>query len=91
MNYCLGVDVDAIDSMYCLVSENGELIFPTTKYEHTNSEFKKVIEHIGTIDQTCVSVILESTFTYHLKVVRLFHKAQNVMYLYLIISSTNNI
>lgn len=41
MNYCLGVDVDAIDSMYCLVSENGELIFPTTKYEHTNSEFKK--------------------------------------------------
>ena len=74
MKYCLGVDVAAIDSMYCLMSEEGELVFPPTKYEHTNSGFKKVIERIGTIDQTCISVILESTSTYHLKVVRFFRE-----------------
>lgn len=74
MKYCLGVDVAAIDSMYCLMSEDGELIFPPTKYEHTNSGFKKVIERIGTINQTCISVILESTSTYHLKVVRFFRE-----------------
>ena len=77
MKYCLGVDVAAIDSMYCLMSEQGEILFPPTKFEHTNSGFKKVVEKLGSIDQTCISVILESTSTYHLKVVRFFRENTN--------------
>ncbi len=59
VKYCLGVDVAAVDSMYCLMSENGELIFPPTKFKRTLSGFKKVIEMLGNINQSDIMVILE--------------------------------
>lgn len=74
MHYCLGVDVAAIDSMYCLVAETGEVIFMPVKYPHTKDGFRRVLEGFGGISHEDVTVIMESTSTYHLKVERFFRE-----------------
>lgn len=74
MRYCLGVDVAAIDSMYCLAAETGEVIFMPVKYPHTKDGFCQVLEKIGEISHENITVIMESTSTYHLKVERFFRE-----------------
>lgn len=74
MRYCLGVDVAAIDSMYCLAAETGEVIFMPVKYPHTKDGFHRVLENFGEISHEDITVIMESTSTYHLKVERFFRE-----------------
>lgn len=74
MRYCLGVDVAAIDSMYCLAAETGEIIFMPTKYPHTRDGFQRMIERLAGIPHQDTTVIMESTSTYHLKVERFFRE-----------------
>ena len=74
MRYCLGVDVAAIDSMYCLAAETGEVIFMPVKYPHTKDGFHRGLESFGEISHEDITVIMESTSTYHLKVERFFRE-----------------
>ncbi len=72
MRYCLGVDVAGIDSMYCLAAETGEIIFLPVKYPHTRDGFHQVLKRLDGISHKDITVIMESTSTYHLKVERFF-------------------
>ena len=74
MRYCLGVDVAAVDSMYCLVAETGAIIFMPAKSPHTKSGFQWILEKLNGIEQKDIAVIMESTSTYHLKVERFFRE-----------------
>lgn len=74
LRYCLGVDVAAVDSMYCLVAETGEIIFMPAKSPHTKSGFQWILEKLNGIEQKDIAVIMESTSTYHLKVERFFRE-----------------
>lgn len=74
LRYCLGIDVAAMDSMYCLISEAGEIIFTPEKHPHTLTGFMDVISKFENIPQEQISIIMESTSTYHLKVERFFRE-----------------
>lgn len=74
MRYCLGVDVAGIDSMYCLAAETGEIIFLPVKYPHTRDGFHQVLKRLDGISHKDITVIMESTSTYHLKVERFFRE-----------------
>lgn len=74
MKYCLGVDVAAIDSMFCLVAENGEVVFLPEKQPHTFTGFNNITKKFNDICESDITVIMESTSTYHLKVERFFRE-----------------
>lgn len=74
MKYCLGVDVAAIDSMFCLVAENDEVVFLPEKQPHTFTGFNNITKKFNDICESDITVIMESTSTYHLKVERFFRE-----------------
>lgn len=74
LRYCLGVDVAAVESMYCLAAETGEVLFMPVKYSHTLAGFSQLLERLSIVEQGDISVIMESTSTYHLKVERFFRE-----------------
>jgi len=77
MKYCLGVDVAAVDSMYCLAAENGEVVFLPEKQPHTISGFNNILNKIQEIPQEDISVMMESTSIYHIKVEHFFRTNTN--------------
>ena len=59
VRYCLGVDVAAVDSMYCLAAETGEIIFMPVKSPHTKTGFQWILEKLDGIEQQDIAVIME--------------------------------
>ena len=56
LRYCLGIDVAAMDSMYCLISEAGEIIFMPEKHPHTLTGFMDVISKFENSPQEQISI-----------------------------------
>lgn len=60
--------------MYCLAAETGEIVFSPVKYPHTRDGFHQVLKRLDGISHKDITVIMESTSTYHLKVERFFRE-----------------
>lgn len=72
MQYCLAIDVAESKSMFCVLSQMGELVLPPTEYGHSISGFQAVLDVLLALDETDIHIIMESTSIYHLPVERFF-------------------
>ena len=74
MQYCLAIDVAESKSMFCVLSQVGELVLPPTEYGHSISGFQAVLDVLLALDETDIHIIMESTSIYHLPVERFFRE-----------------
>lgn len=74
MQYCLAIDVACLKSMFCILSESGELVMPPTEYPHKISGFSSVLFALHRLESDDVHIIMESTSIYHLPVERFFRE-----------------
>ena len=74
MQYCLAIDVACGKSMFCILSEAGELVLKPTEYQHTISGFGDVLSELVKLNSNDIHIIMESTSVYHLPVERYFRE-----------------
>jgi hypothetical protein len=78
LQYCLAIDVAESKSMFCVLSQVGELVLPPTEYGHSISGFQAVLDVLLALDETDIHIIMESTSIYHLPVERFFVSIQGM-------------
>ena len=74
LQYCLAIDVACGKSMFCILSEAGELVLKPTEYQHTISGFGDVLSELVKLNSNDIHIIMESTSVYHLPVERYFRE-----------------
>lgn len=65
MQYCLAIDVACGISMFCILSDAGELVMRPTEYPHTISGFGGVLSELVKLNSADIHIIMESTLVYH--------------------------
>lgn len=91
MQYCLAIDVACGQSMFCILSGEGELVLAPTEYSHSITGFSHVLSKLVSLGSDDVHIIMESTSIYHLPVERYFknNTSYEVIVLNPIISKEN--
>ena len=72
LQYCLAVDVAESKSMFCILSQAGEMVLSPTEYGHSISGFQNILNVLTDLGDTDIHIIMESTSIYHLPVERFF-------------------
>ncbi len=72
MEYCLAIDVAKGKSMVGLISDQGEIIIDLHEITHTKTELIDLHEEIQKLNISDLSVIMESTSTYHNGIFKFF-------------------
>jgi transposase len=72
MKYCLAIDVAKGKSMVGLISEEGEIIIDLHEVTHTKFELIDLHNEIQKLNFSDLSVIMESTSTYHNGIFKFF-------------------
>lgn len=86
MKYVLAIDVAKNKSMVSLISNSGEVLIEPYEISHTICDYKKLNERIESLNiyYEDLTVIMESTSTFHLSVSRFFK--ENTQYEVMIIN-----
>lgn len=72
MKNVLSVDIAKNKSVFLLINSDNELLLGPKEYEHTEKNFNELKESIAKLKLDNITVIMESTSTYHLPVERYF-------------------
>lgn len=89
MKAVLSVDVAKNKSMFLLINSDRKILIAPTEYEHKFNEFEKLKDIINSFEIEDLTIIMESTSTYHLPVERYF-KSNNFKVLVINGLSTKN-
>ncbi|XMB85817.1 IS110 family transposase [Mycoplasmatota bacterium WC44] len=73
MKYCITIDVAKGKSMVGLLSEEGEILIDFHEVLHNKSSLLKVHEKVNKLNLENLSVIMESTSTYHYSILKFFN------------------
>ena len=72
MKTLLSIDVAKNKSMIMLMDSEGEILIDSKEIKHNLEEFEKVKKEIEEINPENLTVFMESTGIYHLRVERFF-------------------
>src|SRR5690554_238583 len=72
MKYCLAIDIAKGKSMVGLISEEGEIVLDLHEIAHSKSNLVNLHNQIQNLNLDNVSVIMESTSTYHYPILKFF-------------------